>query len=410
MAFVMGGAVDVPGNTPRNPDAEYNLWVDPVAAAEVFASGMPITLVSLDATSQVPMSGLHLRVLQEHQATPIAAAVVTMLEANAGFLESGEMFFWDQVAAALLVDEGLAGFETMRLAVVTEGERDVVGRTVRSDDGEEVRVAMTVDAERFEREFLSALAGEDVGPVEEPPKTPAASVAELVDALFAAAAGGDADAWQGLCTDEALQSVYLVTGQIGRLMDSYPMAYWDPGADPLEGMEILGEPLVAGDAAAIPVRYTVPGQTQPATGFLVIVGGQVAGGLLVAGGASFFAEGGPTADPAVAQALVVAQVAAWNADDVDGVLATMTDDVAFWGTVVYPDTMDSGPALRDLLVGAFSLAFEVTGPPVVSGPFAVVPMRFADEMSGEAIDLLGALWLRDGKIALQAIAMGERGY
>ena len=88
----------------------------------------------------------------------------------------------------------------------------------------------------------------------------------------------------------------------------------------------------------------------------------------------------------------------------------MTDDVAFWGTVVYPDTMDSGPALRDLLVGAFSLAFEVTGPPVVSGPFAVVPMRFADEMSGEAIDLLGALWLRDGKIALQAIAMGERGY
>ncbi len=105
MAFVMGGAVDVPGNTPRNPDAEYNLWVDPVAAAEVFASGMPITLVSLDATSQVPMSGLHLRVLQEHQATPIAAAVVTMLEANAGFLESGEMFFWDQVAAALLVDE-----------------------------------------------------------------------------------------------------------------------------------------------------------------------------------------------------------------------------------------------------------------------------------------------------------------
>ena len=301
MAFVMGGAVDVPGNTPRNPDAEYNLWVDPVAAAEVFASGMPITLVSLDATSQVPMSGLHLRVLQEHQATPIAAAVVTMLEANAGFLESGEMFFWDQVAAALLVDEGLAGFETMRLAVVTEGERDVVGRTVRSDDGEEVRVAMTVDAERFEREFLSALAGEDVGPVEEPPKTPAASVAELVDALFAAAAGGDADAWQGLCTDEALQSVYLVTGQIGRLMDSYPMAYWDPGADPLEGMEILGEPLVAGDAAAIPVRYTVPGQTQPATGFLVIVGGQVAGGLLVAGGASFFAEGGPTADPAVAQ-------------------------------------------------------------------------------------------------------------
>lgn len=406
-AFVMGGAVDVPGNTPRNPQAEYNLWVDPVAAAEVLASGMPITLVPLDATRQVPLEALHLQVLQGHQATQVGAAVVTMLEANAGFLASGESFFWDQLAASLLVDESLAGFETMRLAVVTEGGRSEVGQTVRSDDGVEVRVAVTVEVERFEREFLSALAGEDVGPVVEPPKTPAASVAELVDALSAAADAGDAAAWRALCIDEALQSVYLVTGQIGRLMDSYPMAYWDPGADPLADMEILGEPLVAGDAAAIPVRYTVPGQTQPATGFIVIVAHRAEEGLLVAGSASLFAVGAVDADPAVAQALVAAQAAAWNADDVDGVLATMADDVAFWGTVVYPDTMDSGPALRDLLVGAFSLAFEVIGPPVVSGPFAVVPLRFADEMSGEAFDGLGVLWVRDGRIALQAIAMGQ---
>jgi hypothetical protein len=408
MAFVMGGAVDVPGNTPRNPDAEYNIWVDPVAAAEVLASRMPITLVPLDATSQVPMSGLHLRVLQEHQATPIAAAGVTMLEANAGFLGSGEMFFWDQVAAALLVDESLGGFETMRLSVITDGERDVVGRTVRSDDGAEMRVAMTVDVERFEREFLSALAGEDVGPVEARPKTPMATIDELVTTLFAAVDAGDGDAFGALCRDEALASTYLVIGSDGVLMESSPMAGWDPGVDPLEGMEIVGERLTAGVAAAIPVRFADPrlggGQVE---GFLVFVGGRVTGGLLVAGGVSFFADGGGTADPDVVRALVAAQATAWNADDVDGVLATMADDVAFWGTVIYPDTMDSGPALRDLLVGAFSLAVEVTGPPEVSGPFAVVPLRFADEMSGEAFDGLGILWVRDEKIALQAIAMGE---
>jgi pyrimidine-specific ribonucleoside hydrolase len=409
MAFVMGGAVDAPGNTPRNPDAEYNLWVDPVAAAEALASGMPITLVPLDATRQVPLQTLHLRVLREHQATPVAAAVVEMLEANAGFLASGESFFWDQLAAALLVDESLAGFETMRLAVVTDGERDVVGRTVRSPEGTEVRVAVTVDVERFEREFLSALAGEDVGPVLEPPKTPAASVVELVDALFAAAGAGDAAAWRGLCTDDALQSVYLVNAGIGRLMDSYPMADWDPGADPLEGMEILGDPLVSGDAAAVPVRFNASRVgAGPVEGFLVIVGGRAAEGMLVAGSASFFAEVGAASDPAMVRDLMGAQATAWNADDVDGVLATMTDDAAFWGTVIYPDTVDSGPALRDLLVGAFSLAVEVTGPPVVSGPFAVVPLRFADEISEEAFDGLGILWVRDGEIALQAIAMGER--
>ena len=90
-AFVMGGAVDVPGNTPRNPDAEYNIWVDPVAAAEVVASGIPITLVPLDATNQVPLEALHPRGPPGASATAVAAAVVPMLEANAGFLASGEI-------------------------------------------------------------------------------------------------------------------------------------------------------------------------------------------------------------------------------------------------------------------------------------------------------------------------------
>ena len=53
----------------------------------------------------------------------------------------------------------------MRLGVVTDGGPESVGAINRASDGSEVRVAVTVDAERFEREFLSALAGEDVGPI-----------------------------------------------------------------------------------------------------------------------------------------------------------------------------------------------------------------------------------------------------
>ncbi|MBN2114863.1 MAG: nucleoside hydrolase [Acidimicrobiia bacterium] len=408
MTFVMGGAVDVSGNAVRNPDAEYNIWVDPLAAAEVLASGLPITLVPLDATNQVPMGSLHLRVLREHGRTPVAEAVVAMLEANAGFLDSGEMFFWDQVAAALVVDESLGGFETVRLEVVTEGGRDEVGQTVRSDDGAEVRVAVRVDVERFEREFLSALAGEDVGPVEAPRKTPMATIGDLVTALFAAAEAGDADAWFALCRDDAPQAVYLVTEGVGRLLDSYPMAGWDPGADPLEGMEVLGEPLVSGDAAAIPVRFADPrvgaGQVE---GFLVIVGARATDGVLVAGSASFFAEDGTATDPATVRDLMEAQATAWNADDVDGVLATMTEYVVVWGSPFYSETMHSGSVLRDLLTGVLSMTVEAIGPPVVSGPFAVVPLRLTDEASGEGMDLLGILWVRDSMIALQAFAVGE---
>lgn len=57
--FIMGGNVYVPGNIntdwPENENkvAEWNIWVDPVAADEVFASGLPLHLVPLDATRQV---------------------------------------------------------------------------------------------------------------------------------------------------------------------------------------------------------------------------------------------------------------------------------------------------------------------------------------------------------------------
>ena len=58
---MMGGAVGVPGNitwppTIRNPHAEWNFYVDPTAANVVFRSGLPITLVPLDATNDVPLN------------------------------------------------------------------------------------------------------------------------------------------------------------------------------------------------------------------------------------------------------------------------------------------------------------------------------------------------------------------
>ena len=52
---VMGGAVNYPGNT--NPSAEWNFWVDPHAASEVFArTPVPITLCSLGVTEQMVLT------------------------------------------------------------------------------------------------------------------------------------------------------------------------------------------------------------------------------------------------------------------------------------------------------------------------------------------------------------------
>lgn len=57
----MAGAINVPGNlqvhgfTEQIPNklAEWNVWIDPVAAKYVFNSGVPITLVPLDTTNRL---------------------------------------------------------------------------------------------------------------------------------------------------------------------------------------------------------------------------------------------------------------------------------------------------------------------------------------------------------------------
>ncbi|MFQ5927659.1 MAG: nucleoside hydrolase [Terriglobia bacterium] len=55
----MGGAVAVPGN--MGPHAEFNLWVDPEAAAAVFATGVPLRLVPLDVTEQLVLTRTRVR-------------------------------------------------------------------------------------------------------------------------------------------------------------------------------------------------------------------------------------------------------------------------------------------------------------------------------------------------------------
>jgi len=53
---LMGGAI-AEGNV--TPAAEFNIWVDPEAAARVFASGLDITMIGLDITHRALMTADH---------------------------------------------------------------------------------------------------------------------------------------------------------------------------------------------------------------------------------------------------------------------------------------------------------------------------------------------------------------
>lgn len=163
MITVMGGAVEVAGNVGsssniENEVAEWNIYVDPRAAAEVFGSGAPITLVPLDATNYAPVTMEFYRRLERDRTMSVAEFVYRVLAAQEENVRSGWYYFWDPLAAAIATEEGLGTFQEISLIVVEE-EGAESGRTLESERGIIMRVAMKADRERFEALFLDAVNG-----------------------------------------------------------------------------------------------------------------------------------------------------------------------------------------------------------------------------------------------------------
>jgi pyrimidine-specific ribonucleoside hydrolase len=162
----MGGALDVPGNViPEGAStlggSEWNLHVDPVAAAMVLESGVPLTFVALDATKDAPMTAqIAASLAADHTAT--GAWLANELIQHDPFIVSGEWFLWDALAAAALIDPTLVTTVDERLSVTVSGLD--AGRLVRDDAGHDARVATTADSARFTDAFLAGLRIPPVAP------------------------------------------------------------------------------------------------------------------------------------------------------------------------------------------------------------------------------------------------------
>jgi inosine-uridine nucleoside N-ribohydrolase len=160
--FIMGGAVKVDGNVGNsgvgieNQHAEWNIYIDPVAANIAFTSGIPVTLVPLDATKDVPVTRKFYDSLSNYLNTPSANFVQEMLAANLDFVDIGGFQFWDTLTSAIFTDESLADFEEMQLSVVEE-EGPESGYTKPDAAGPMIRVATSADRGKFENIFLTIL-------------------------------------------------------------------------------------------------------------------------------------------------------------------------------------------------------------------------------------------------------------
>src|SRR5581483_2634240 len=149
---LMGGSIGL-GNV--TPAAEFNIWVDPEAAARVFASGTDVTMVGLDVTHQALLGPERANRLRT--AGRIGSVVAELLDFYGRYHH--EQYGWDgspihdAVALAYAFRPGL--LETLERHVAVEVESELCrGRTVvdlwrRTDSAPNARIATGIDSDGF---------------------------------------------------------------------------------------------------------------------------------------------------------------------------------------------------------------------------------------------------------------------
>ena len=135
---IMGGAITVPGNIKAiapeasNDTAEWNFYADPEAVQQVFAAGVPVTLIALDATNQVPLTRKFYEAISTEDEPELKLAhqliqpYVKLLGEKVFFRE---FYMWDPLAAMVLIDPSVAETKMMSLNVnPSDGSLKVVKR------------------------------------------------------------------------------------------------------------------------------------------------------------------------------------------------------------------------------------------------------------------------------------------
>lgn len=155
---IMGGAVRTKGNI--TPYAEFNIFVDPLAAKMVFESGIPITLVPLDVTHQVTLTPRvieeRLKPIRNRFSQFVIEAIGYDLTAHR-FLRGSELIYLhDPLAVGVVIDPDLVRRERLSVDVET-GEEEHYGHISEVKEGSKIEVCLEVNSKRFLELFLSRL-------------------------------------------------------------------------------------------------------------------------------------------------------------------------------------------------------------------------------------------------------------
>jgi pyrimidine-specific ribonucleoside hydrolase len=155
---IMGGAVRTPGNLQdggvfptNNRTAEWNMFIDPLAARIVFRSGVPIRLIALDATNKVHIGPEFLHEFESQALSPLGRVVAEVLKSDRETIDAGIFYAWDPLAAAALLRPGIV--KTVAMHIDIEEDAPQEGRTMASPGEPNAKVAVDADAYAFRTLF-----------------------------------------------------------------------------------------------------------------------------------------------------------------------------------------------------------------------------------------------------------------
>jgi inosine-uridine nucleoside N-ribohydrolase len=161
---LMGGAV-AEGN--MTASAEFNIWIDPEAAARVFESGLDVTMVGLDVTNRAVLT--HADADRLRSGGPVGRAVAELLNFYLGFYEEayehGGAPIHDALAIAQVVRPELLTcldrHVEIELGGICRGRTVVDMRKRKTLPEPNAHVAVDVDVDAFRKLLLERIASLD---------------------------------------------------------------------------------------------------------------------------------------------------------------------------------------------------------------------------------------------------------
>ena len=150
----MGGSAAAPGTV--RPTVSFNILNDPEAAAIVYRSGIPVTMVGLDVTSKTVLIPERVSAFAQ-SSDPVERFVGAVVAFHRNVRGAEGVVVHDPLAVGAVIDPSFLATELLPVDVELRGEltrgQMVVDRrtdaTWRTGGARSTRVALDVDAERF---------------------------------------------------------------------------------------------------------------------------------------------------------------------------------------------------------------------------------------------------------------------